>query len=356
MRFAAKLTEGARHHRADVAYLHQRFFVGIQQHIQSGKMTCQILRRRLADVADTQRVNEAGKRGFAASGDRFEQIGCRLFGHALQSREGGSVKPVEIGRGAHVIAIDQLFDELFTQPLDVHGAARGKVNQRLLALCRTEEPGRTARHGLVLPARHGRGADRTDARHDEFRRQNRALFGQYAHHFGDHITRAADYHRITDVHILAPHLVLIVQRGIGDSDAADEHRRQPRHRRQRAGPANLHVDAEHQGQGFLGRVFVRHRPARLTRDKTELRLQGQRIHLVHHAVDVERQAGALSGDVLMKPGERLRALQHGAQGAHRQAESGERVKNTRMAGGQRPTLYLTQTIGKKGQRTARGNL
>ena len=40
----------------------------------------------------------------------------------------------------------------------------------------------------------------------------------------------------------ASHLVLVVQRRVGHRDAADEHRLEPRDRRQRAGAADLHFD------------------------------------------------------------------------------------------------------------------
>ena len=274
MHFEAESPEGAGHHRADFVDLHQRRLVGFQQRFQR-EAARQILRRGFADVTDAQRVNEAGERRVAAGSNRIEQVGGRFFGHALQPCERRGVEPVKVGRGAHVAAVDQLFDELFAQPFDVHGAARGKVDQRLLALRRAKEAGGAARHGFVLAAHDRRGADRAAFRHDEFRREDRALFGQYAHHFGDHVARAADHHRVADAHVLAPHFVLIVQRGVGHRDASDEDRRQPRHRGERAGAAHLHVDAEHRGQRFLRRIFVRHRPARFARDKAEFRLQGQ---------------------------------------------------------------------------------
>ena len=44
-------------------------------------------------------------------------------------------------------------------------------------------------------------------------------------------------------HVLARDLVLVVQRRVGDDDAADRHRLEPRDRRQRAGAADLDVDA-----------------------------------------------------------------------------------------------------------------
>jgi hypothetical protein len=50
----------------------------------------------------------------------------------------------------------------------------------------------------------------------------------------------------------------------------------------------------HLGGLLLRGILVRHRPARLARDEAELALQLEAVHLVHHAVDVERQASRRS--------------------------------------------------------------
>ncbi len=73
------------------------------------------------------------------------------------------------------------------------------------------------------------------------------------------------------VHVLAADLVLVVQRRVGDGRAADEHRRQPRDRRDRAGAADLHVDARAPRRHLLRRKLVRDRPARLARDESRAR-------------------------------------------------------------------------------------
>ena len=55
-------------------------------------------------------------------------------------------------------------------------------------------------------------------------------------------------------------------------DAADEHRLELRHRRQRAGAADLELDAFDVVVLFLRRELVRDRPARRARDEAELAL------------------------------------------------------------------------------------
>ena len=85
-------------------------------------------------------------------------------------------------------------------------------------------------------------ADRADMRELIRLGIARALLRHQAQDLRDHVAGALHDHRVALAHILARDLVLIVQRRIGDDDAADRHRLQPRHRRQRACAAHLDVD------------------------------------------------------------------------------------------------------------------
>jgi len=116
-----------------------------------------------------------------------------------------------------------------------------------------------------------------------------SAFQHRADDFRDHITGAAHDHGIADAQILARQLVEIVQRGIGHRGAADEHRLQARHRRQRAGAPDLQIDRQQCRQRFFGRKLVRDCPARRARHVAELALPVEAIDLVDHAVDVVRQ-------------------------------------------------------------------
>ena len=120
---------------------------------------------------------------------------------------------------------------------------------------------------------------------------------------------------------------------------------------------DLHLDASSTVVScFLRRIFVRHRPARLARDKAEFALQIEAVDLVDHAVDVERQLIAARGDVVVEGDQRRRAQPGDALVAHRHAQCCQRIE--RGAVGQRrilPSLHLAQAIGKKGQRSLRGH-
>jgi hypothetical protein len=83
-----------------------------------------------------------------------------------------------------------------------------------------------------------------------------------------------------------------VQRRVGDDDAADGDRLEPRDRGELAGAADLDVDRAQRRLGALGGEFVREAPARKTADKAQTRLPVEPVDLVDHAVDVEGEIGA----------------------------------------------------------------
>ena len=81
----------------------------------------------------------------------------------------------------------------------------------------------------------------------------RPLVGDDADDLRDDVAGALHDHRVADAHVLARDLVLVVQRGVGDDDAADGDRLEPGDRRQRAGAADLDVDAVEDGRRLLRR-------------------------------------------------------------------------------------------------------
>jgi len=85
--------------------------------------------------------------------------------------------------------------------------------------------------------------------------------------------------------------VEIVERRVGDDDAADGDGIEPRDRGQRAGAPDLDVDRVERGLRALGGEFVRDRPARRARDLAKSRLPVEPVDLVHDAVDVEGELG-----------------------------------------------------------------
>ena len=98
-----------------------------------------------------------------------------------------------------------------------------------------------------------------------------ASFGRFS---SDHledlrndVAGALDYHRVADARVEPRDLVLVVQAGVGDDDAADGDRLEFGHRRQRAGAADLDLDRLDDRRRAFGGEFVRHRPARARETK-----------------------------------------------------------------------------------------
>ena len=70
-------------------------------------------------------------------------------------------------------------------------------------------------------------------------RAGRPLVEHDLENLRDDVAGALHHHRVADAHVLARDLVLVVQGGVGDDDAADGHRLELGDRRQRAGAADL---------------------------------------------------------------------------------------------------------------------
>ena len=150
-----------------------------------------------------------------------------------------------------------------------------------------------------------------------------------------------------------------MQGGIADRGAADEHRRQLGHRCQLAGAAHLHVDGQHGGELFLGRVLVGDSPAWLAGHEAELLLQREVVDLVDHAVDVEAQAVPQATNVCV-----VRHQFNGPQGpldqiTDRQAPGPQLLEHAEMGLQGRSTLVgrrdLAQAVGEEAQGPAGGD-
>ncbi len=174
-------------------------------------------------MANAEGENESGEGRALALLDGGNEIARRFVRHPFERRKLRNAELVEIGRRAHDPGIDQLIHQLFAKAVEIHRPAPREMQQGLLALRGADQPARAPRDGLLGQPHYGRAAFGAYARHRERRRARRSLVQQDAHDFRDHVAGAADDDRVADVHVLAPHLVLVVQRGVGDGHAADEH-------------------------------------------------------------------------------------------------------------------------------------
>ena len=175
------------------------------------------------------------------------------------------------------------------------------------------------------------------------------------HHLGNHIAGAAHDHRVADAHVEPRDLVGVVQRGVGDHHARHVHRRQPRHRRERAGAADLYVDRLQRGGLFLRRELVRHRPARRARNEAQRGLLVESIEFVDDAVDVVGQAVATGADALEVGQQAVGAVRRRHFRAHRKAKLAQLLQHQRVPGRRLPAFAGAQRIGIEAQGPRRGD-
>ena len=159
-----------------------------------------------------------------------------------------------------------------------------------------------AAHDVGLPgllvdlAQSRRSADRADVRKLVRFGARGPLVEHDFEDLRDDVAGALHHDRVADPHVLARDLVLVVQGGVGDDDAADGHRLELGERRQRAGAADVDVDRLDDRHRLLGRELVRDRPAGRARDEAEPLLERKIVDLVDDAVDVVAERRALSLD------------------------------------------------------------
>ena len=145
-----------------------------------------------------------------------------------------------------------------------------------------------------------------------------------------------------------------MQAGACNQHPAHIHRRQRRHRGQRAGAAHLDQHILQHRRRLFGGELPGNRPARRPADKPQPRLPGQIVDLVDHTVDIIRQPGALRANRLLKRRRRRRIRQLARQRIDREPPGPQPVEPAGMGGGHR-LARLPHRIGKQRQRPGRGH-
>ena len=123
-------------------------------------MPCQLLRGRLADMANAERIDEAVERDVAAPGDRREQVARARLAETFALHQPMRRTVVALLEREDVLrARDQAFlveqlDALGAEPFDVEGVARNEMAQPFDRLRRADEPaGAATNHVLLAGAR-----------------------------------------------------------------------------------------------------------------------------------------------------------------------------------------------------------
>ena len=114
--------------------------------------------RRLTDVPDAEREQEAFERDAAARIDGAEQVLDRFLaetlplGERLGARGIALLQREDIGRRADQPLVVEQLDALAAEPFDVERETRDEMLEPLLRLRRTDEPAGAAEHGAGFRA------------------------------------------------------------------------------------------------------------------------------------------------------------------------------------------------------------
>ncbi len=340
--------------RSDVGNGEQLRDVGAAQPLEAAEVAREVLRGRLADVADPEAVEEARERRRAARGDVGDEVACALVGHALERLELLLGERVEIGKRLHEPLVDELVDDLLAEAFDVERAPAGEMEDRELALRGAEEAAAAAVVDAALLAHDAAAAHRARRGHAEIGDVARALLRHPADDLGDDVAGAPDDDLVADAHAFPAHLEQVVQRRVRHRRSADEHRLELGDRRELAGAADLDLDRDETRRLLLRRVLLRDRPARLARLEAEPLLQRAVVDLVDDAVDVVGQRVALGRDFFMEANQPGGAVHAPVHRARRQAHRVERVEDRGLRRRNGPARHFAQAVGEEAERAPGG--
>src|SRR5438105_13706006 len=326
-------------------------------------------------MAHAEREDEALERDLTPPPDRIEQIAHRGLAVTFDFLELDLVVALfqreDIGGLLHPFLLEEEFDLLFAEAVDVEGATRGEQLQVLDLLVGTGELAGAAGARPLFPGRgllaHHIGVQRARALLRELKRLRilRPLVEDDIDHLWNHVAGALHDDGVADPDVAAVaqllavaadalDVVLVVQRDVLHDDAADADRLKLADRRERAGAPDLDLDIAEHGHGALRREFMRDRPARRARHEAKPFLPVDAIHLVDDAVDVVVELGALFLDLVVE----------GDQLLDRMTKLGQRIgleaaalEPTDHAGLRRlrHRAHLAPGIGEKAERTRGGD-
>ncbi len=243
---------------------------------------------------------------------------------------------------------------------DVHGRTRRVVGDALDPLRRAVDV-RAVGVALAGQAHERLPAGRAPRRELPLRLapgRHTGTLAHRSHHLGDDVARLAHHDQIARTDVLRRDLVLVVQRRHPDGRATHEDGFEAGEGRRPAGATDGHHDVEQSRGAFLGREFEGDGPARGTRGGPQYPVQGEVVHLGHHAVDLVGQVVALFGQRLAPGHHGCHAGDLAGIGADREAgllQLGQRGRLRRgrpVALGRRP-LDHADLIGPEVQRAQR---
>ena len=118
-------------------------------------------------------------------------------------------------------------------------------------------------------------------------------FFHNAYHFRNHFARTLNQHGIADLQSQPRDFIHVVQCRTAHRHAAHLYRLQHRHGSQSTGASDLHDDVVDDSRFLSRRPFIRNRPARSFRRKSQFVLHRKFVNFNHDAVNFIRQFFAL---------------------------------------------------------------
>src|SRR5690348_8106846 len=120
---------------ADIAHRAQFVLAGVAHRLDRLEAHRKRPRGALADMANSEAVDQAIDRAMARALDRVEQIPRALFGHPFQPGELLALKAIDVVELLDHTVIDQLAHELVAEAVDVHAVLRSEMTDRFAHPC-----------------------------------------------------------------------------------------------------------------------------------------------------------------------------------------------------------------------------
>ena len=144
----------------------------------------------------------------------------------------------------------------------------------------------TTRNRLAFRTRNVAAANRTSRGHAKLLFFAGAFRLDDFHDFWNHVAAAFNQNVISDLQAESFNLVFVMKSRSRNGNAAELHRLEHRHRRQRSGPAHLHDDVVYSRRRLSRCVFIGNGPARGLAGCAKSFLESRRIHFHDDAVDL----------------------------------------------------------------------
>ena len=309
--------------------------------------------RALSDEADPEGVEDARQPAAPRAGDRVDEVGRRLLGEPLELGQLGDGEPVEVGEVAHQPSLDELLDDGLAEVLDVHGAPRAEVEQRLLELGGAGGV-RAAKDDLALRSRRARVAHRAPVREGQGtasagRRSSSTLTMCGITSPARSTTTVSPLRtssRWTSLKLCSVVLLMVtppIRTGASTRRGS-----------QRAGPADVDLEVEHARLGAPGRELVGDRPAGMVGCRAQPPLVAEAVHLHDGAVRVVAEAIPLGLEPLAIAPDLVQGRARLAARVRREPALPERREHLRV-GLERERLGMTQLVDEDPEVPPRGH-